>query len=309
MNVIEQPTLRHPTLLLGFSGWVDGGQVATGAMRFLIERWKAKKFAELDPEDFYNFTRIRPQVTIEPDFKRTITWPETAFYYHADPELDRDFVLLVGIEPTFKWRTFSEEILRVCDSVGVASALSLGGVIADVLHTRRPQITTFSSDPELIARFPELGRRRPGYQGPTGIIGVIADGLTRANIPVGNMRGAVPHYIAGSTNPRVTQGLLARLSELYGLNLDLSELESESRRFVRQVNEALSDKPDMQDYVKRLEARSDEPESSDTPEPDRPPDTEGELPSGEDVVRQFEEFLRERSSGENEDPPSGRSQS
>src|SRR5437870_4328028 len=171
MNVIEQPVLRRPTLLLAFTGWVDGGHAATSAIRFLIERWGAKKFAELDPEDFYNFARVRPQVTIEPDFTRTITWPEVAFHYHVDPTLDRDFVLLVGAEPNFKWRTFCDEILQVCSSVGVMSALSLGGVLGDVLHTRRPQITTFSADPELIARFPELGRRRGRYQGPTGIIG------------------------------------------------------------------------------------------------------------------------------------------
>src|SRR6266545_6197334 len=122
MHVIERPALRRPILLLAFSGWVAGGHAATNAIRFLIERWDAKKFAELDPEDFYNFARVRPQIKIEPDFTRTITWPETGLYYHVDSTLNRDFVLLVGAEPNFKWRTFCEEILQVCLSVGVTSA-------------------------------------------------------------------------------------------------------------------------------------------------------------------------------------------
>ncbi|HZT06129.1 MAG TPA: PAC2 family protein [Chloroflexota bacterium] len=303
MQVIEQPVLRRPILLLAFSGWVDGGQVGTSAVRYLIDRWGAKKFAELDPDSFYNFTRVRPQVQIEPDFTRTITWPETAFYYHVAPVLERDFVLLLGIEPNYRWRTFSAEVQRVCEAVGVSSALSLGGVIAEVPHTRPAQIRVFSSDPDLIARFPELGARRGAYQGPTGIIGVISDGLTKAGIPVGNMRGAVPHYIAGSANPKVTHGLLARLNTLYDLGLDLSDLAQASRRFERQVNRALADRPEAADYVKKLEGRAGEAEPEGEPPVAQEEASSGseELPSGDEIIRQFEEFLRERSSGQEGD--------
>ncbi len=306
MHVSEQPLLRNPVLLIGFSGWVDGGQVATSAIRFLIDSWDAKKFAELDPELFYNFSRNRPQVHISPDSSRTITWPETSFYYHVDPQLERDYVLLLGIEPNFKWRTFSQEIMEVCESVGVASALTLGGVIADVPHTGPAQVTVFSSDPELRARFPELGARRGGYQGPTGIIGVIADGLTKADVPVGNMRGAVPHYVAASRNPKVRHALLARLSELYGLGLDLSKLEIASRRFERRVNRSLSDKPEMADYVKSLEARSESSAPKNEPGgPDAGQGGVGELPSGEEIVRELEDFFRQSPSGRDDEPSAG----
>ncbi|MBV8062831.1 MAG: PAC2 family protein, partial [Nevskia sp.] len=210
--------------------------------------------------------------------------------------LDRDFVLLLGIEPNFKWRAFSEGLLQVCTEVGVSSALSLGGVIGDVLHNRRAQITTYSSDPELLARFPELGRRRGGYQGPTGIIGVLAEGLTQANVPMGNMRGAVPQYVAGSPNPKVCHALLARLSELYGLGLDLSELADASHQFEKQVNEALAQMPEVAEHVKRLEAQYGEPDEAIVDE--SPTNEDEELPSGADIVRQFEEFLRERPPGE-----------
>src|SRR6266545_6138089 len=122
IKILEEPTLRRPVLIMAFAGWNDASEVATTAVRFLVSRWEAKKLAEIDPEDFYNFARVRPHVKIEEDFKRAITWPENTFYYHVDPLLDRDFVLLLGIEPNLKWRTFSEEIIDVCRRLGVTSA-------------------------------------------------------------------------------------------------------------------------------------------------------------------------------------------
>jgi proteasome assembly chaperone (PAC2) family protein len=299
----EEPTLRRPVLILAFAGWNDASEVATTAVKFLISRWDATKFAEIDSEEFYNFARVRPHVRIEEDFTRAITWPENAFYYYVDPLLDRDFVLLIGIEPNLKWRTFSDQILDVCQKVGVQSALSLGGLVADVPHTRPPRITAFSSDPDLTERFPELSIRRSRYEGPTGIVGVLADSFTRAGIPVGSLWGNVPHYISASPNPKVVSGLLHRLSTIYSLGLELSEMERAGRRFERQVNEALAHNPEVAQYVKQLEAREDDP-SPDDLELDEEEDV-GELPKGEEIVRQLEEFLKLRSSdpGDNPDNP------
>jgi len=296
----EQPNLRRPVLILAFAGWNDASEVATTAVRFLVSRWEAKKFADLDPEEFYNFARVRPHVKLEEDHTRVVTWPENAFYYHVDPLLDRDFVLLVGIEPNLKWRTFCDEILGVCRTVEVASALSLGGLIADVPHTRAPRLTAFSTDPELIARFPELAIRRTRYQGPTGIVGVLSDAFTKSQIPVGSLWGNVPHYISASPNPKVVSALLSRLSTIYGLGLDLSEMERAGRRFERQVNEALMHNPEVSQYVKQLEERSEQGEAEEIVH-ERPPSTPGELPRGEDVVRQLEEFLKLRSTEKTED--------
>ena len=299
MSYTETPSLRRPVLILAFAGWNDASEVATTAVRFLINRWDAKKFAEIDSEEFYNFARVRPHVRIEEDFTRVITWPENAFHYHVDPLLDRDFVLLIGIEPNLKWRTFSDEIVNVARTVGVTSALSLGGLVADVPHTRPPRITAFSSDPELTERFPELAIRRSRYEGPTGIVGVLSDAFTKAGIPVGSLWGNVPHYISASPNPKVVTGLLSRLNTLYGLGLELSEMERAGRRFERQVNEALVHNPEVAQYVRQLEDRDDEPESEPVTDDDDI-ESEGELPRGEDIVKQLEEFLRERSARSDE---------
>lgn len=295
----EQPNLRKPVLILAFAGWNDASEVATTAVRFLVDRWKAPRFADVDPEEFYNFARIRPHVRIEEDGKRTITWPENAFYYHVDPLLDRDFVLLVGIEPNLKWRTFCEQIVAVCQGVEVTSALSLGGLVADVPHTMATQITAFSTDPDLVARYPELGIRRSRYEGPTGIVGVLSDAFTRASVPVGSMWGNVPHYISASPNPKVVHALLSRLSTYFGLGLDLSEMERSGRRFERQVNEALTHNPEVAQYVKQLEVKYEQAAQAAETEP--PPVSPGELPKAEEVVRQLEEFLRQHQSESKDD--------
>ncbi|HZT07649.1 MAG TPA: PAC2 family protein [Chloroflexota bacterium] len=298
VRYIEEPKLRRPVLILAFAGWNDASEVATTSVKFLSTRWKAKKFADIDPEEFYNFARVRPHVHIEEDFSRTITWPENTFYYHVDPLLDRDFVLLLGIEPNLKWRTFCEEVLHVAHEAGVTSMLSLGGLIADVPHTRPPRLTAFSSDPDLTARFPELALRRSRYEGPTGIVGVLSDVFTKSGIPVGSIWGNVPHYISASPNPKVAHSILSRLNTIYGLGLELSELERAGRRFERQVNEALSNNPEVQQYVSQLEAR-EEPTEEEAP-PQRQAEGPVDLPRGEDIVRQLEEYLRQQATEKEE---------
>lgn len=299
---LEEPRLRRPVLLMAFAGWNDASAVASTAVRFLVDRWEAKKFAEIEPEDFYNFARIRPQVHLDDNQNRVITWPENAFHYHADPLLERDFVLLVGIEPNLKWRTFGEVVLSVCRRVGVTSALGLGGLVAQVPHTIAPRVTGTTSDPELAQQFPELAVQRSRYQGPTGIVGVLNDMLTKAGIPVGSLWGNVPHYISASPNPKVAHGLLARLNTIYGLGLNLEEIQRAGRRFERQVNEALAQNPEVAQYVKQLEAQlesSAEPEAQAPEEP--PPAGPVELPRAEDVVRHLEEFLRQRQANPDND--------
>lgn len=299
----EEPVLRRPVMILAMAGWNDASAVATTAVRFLVERWDAKKFAEIDPEDFFSFTRVRPQVRLDDEGNRTIGWPETAFHFHVDPLLDRDFVVLIGIEPSTKWRTFCEAILEVSKNVGVTSVLSLGGLVAQVPHTLSARVTGSTSDPELARQFPDLAVRRSRYQGPTGIVGVLGDMFTRVGIPTGSLWGNVPHYISASPNPKVAHGLLSRLNTMYSLGLDLDDLARSGRRFERQVNEALSQNPEVAQYVKQLEAAQENEEEEGEERESAPEQASGssELPRAEDVVRHLEEFLRQGRSNPNDD--------
>ncbi len=296
VNWIEEPVLRQPIMILAMAGWNDASSVATTSVRFLIDHWNAKKFAEVDPEEFFNFMRIRPYVKLDGEGNRAISWPETAFHFHADPLLDRDYVLLIGIEPNIHWRTFCEQILSVATALHVTSVLSLGGLGAQVPHTVEARVTGSTTDPSLARQFPDLSVRRSRYEGPTGIVGVLSDMCNRSGIPTASLWGNVPHYISASPNPKVSHGLLRRLSTMYNLGLNLDDLARSGRRFERQVSEALSHNPELAQYVKQLEAAQTDVD---------PPDEQlivsdnddtvgsGELPKAEDVVRQLEEFLRQ----------------
>ncbi|HEY3116558.1 MAG TPA: PAC2 family protein [Chloroflexota bacterium] len=310
LHWLEDPDLRRPVLIQAFAGWNDASAVATTALRFLIDRWEAPKFADVDAENFYNFARVRPHVRLDDDQNRVIVWPENAFHFHLEPGLDRDFVLLIGIEPNLRWRTFGEMIIEVCQKIGVTSVLSLGGLVAQVPHTVPPRVTGTTSDPELATQFPELQVQRSRYQGPTGIVGVMSDMFAKAGIPTGSLWGNVPHYISASPNPKVAHGLLTRLNSIYGLGLDLSDMQRAGRRFERQINEALAQNPEVSEYVKKLEAgielgdEDEEPsvEVDQTSEEDSGP---VDLPAGEDIVRHLEEFLRQRrepDGGSGQDP-------
>lgn len=303
---VEEPDLRRPVLIQAFAGWNDASGVATTALRFLIERWQAKKFAQIDPEEFYNFARIRPQVHLDEDQSRIVTWPENAFHYHTEPLLDRDFVLLIGIEPNLKWRAFGETIIDVCQKVGVTSVISLGGLVAQVPHTVSPRVTGTTSDPELAHQFPGLAVQRSRYQGPTGIVGVLGDMFTKAGVPIGSLWGNVPHYISASPNPKVAHGLLSRLSSIYGLGLDLTDMQRAGRRFERQVNEALAQNPEVAQYVKQLEEAAEVTETETEQAEEEISDSDDmELPAAEDVVRHLEEFLRQRRTDGGEGPEPG----
>ncbi|MSQ22944.1 MAG: PAC2 family protein [Chloroflexi bacterium] len=306
INWIEEPALRRPVMILAMAGWNDASSVASTSVRFLIDRWQAKKFAEIDPEEFFSFTRIRPQVRLDENEGRIIVWPETGFYYHVDPLLDRDFVLLIGIEPSFKWRTFSEAIVQVCQEAHISSVLSLGGLAAQVPHTLAARVTGSTSDPDLAAQFPDLAVRRSRYEGPTGIVGVLSDMLNRAGIPTGSLWGNVPHYISASPNPKVAHGLLTRLNGMFGLGLDLDDMARSGRRFERQVNEALAQNPEVAQYVKQLEQAQADGEATE-PLPEAPPESSepSDLPRGEDVVRHLEEFLRQQRSKPGDADPEG----
>jgi len=284
----QEPELREPALITSFSGWNDAAESATGAVRYLVRKWGAKKFAEIDPEDYYDFTETRPQVRLTRGFERRIRWPANDFFYHSDPNLERDFILLRGVEPQLKWRTFCTMMLELCRRMKVNRVVLLGGLIADVPHTRPVRVSGTSSDTVFLERLDTLRVRGSRYEGPTGINGVLTDRLRREGMPCASLWATVPHYISTS-NPRASQALLSRLDILLGLRAPLADLEREAVEFDSQVSQAVERDPDVSAYVRQLE-------DNDASESDAPIE-HPELPAGEAVVRELEEFLR-RSQGE-----------
>jgi proteasome assembly chaperone (PAC2) family protein len=279
LRIDERPELRRPVLVAAFRGWNDGGQGASLAAGFLAKTWDAKRFAEIDPEEFFDFQVNRPKVSLVEGETRRIDWPETGFYRAAIPGADRDAVLLLGIEPNVRWRTFCELIVGLARELGVELAVTLGSLLADVPHTRPAPITGSASEPELIERY---GLAQSRYEGPTGIVGVLHDACRQAGIPSASLWVAVPHYVSLTPSPRAAVALCERLGALIGIDVEVSELEEAARSYEEQVSEAVASDEETAAYVEELEQRADSLEES------------SDLPSGDALAAELTRFLRER---------------
>src|SRR5512132_2262187 len=209
LRIDHRPELTRPIMVAAFRGWNDGAQAASLAAGYLAKTWGAERFAEVDPEDFFDFQATRPHVSLEEGLTRRIDWPETAFY-HARPDgLDRDAVLLLGVEPNLRWRTFSGLVVDFARELEVELVVTLGALLADVPHTRDAPVTGSATDPALIE---QLGLQASRYEGPTGIVGVVHDACKRANILSASLWAAVPHYVSLAPSPKAAAALCSRLA-------------------------------------------------------------------------------------------------
>ena len=279
LRIHSRPDLERPVLLAAFRGWNDGAQAASLAAGYLAKTWGAEQFAEVDHEDFFDFQATRPHVSLEDGLTRRIDWPETGFY-HARPEgLDRDIVLLLGIEPNLRWRTFTDLVVGLAQELEVELMITLGALLADVPHTRPAPVTGSASDEELVQR---LGLSASRYEGPTGIVGVLHDACRQADIPSASLWAAVPHYVSLTPSPRAAVALCERLGSLIGVEVDVDELEEAAQSYEEQVSEAVASDEETASYVEELERRADSIEES------------SDLPSGDALAAELTRFLRER---------------
>jgi predicted ATP-grasp superfamily ATP-dependent carboligase len=269
-------------LIAAFRGWNDGGQGASLAGGYLAKTWEAERFADVEPEGFFDFQETRPHVSLVEGRTRRIDWPENAFYHAPIPGLDRDAVLLLGIEPNLRWQTFARMVVELARELGVELMITLGSLLADVPHTRPSPVTGGATDPELIER---LGLQRSRYEGPTGIVGVLHDACSNANIASVSLWAAVPHYVSLAPSPRAALALCQRLGDILGTAIDTSELDDAAERYSEQVTDAVSTDEETAAYVAELEQRAEEL------------DAEADLPSGETLAAELTRFLREREHG------------
>jgi proteasome assembly chaperone (PAC2) family protein len=265
-------------LVAAFRGWNDGAQAASLAASFLAQAWEARRFADIDPEEFFDFQATRPNVALEDGLTRRIDWPETAFYHAAIPGIERDAVLALGIEPNLRWRTFSAEIVELAGDLGVELVVTLGALLADVPHTRPAPVTGSATDPKLVE---ELGLASSRYEGPTGIVGVVHDACRTAELPSASLWAAVPHYASLAASPKAALALCERLAGLLGTQFDLGDLERASEAYEQQVSEAVASDEETEAYVRQLEERRDALGD------------ELDVPSGETLAAELTRFLRE----------------
>ncbi len=278
----ERPKLRRPILACAFKGWNDAGESATAATSFLRESLGATDVAEIDPEEFFDFTAVRPTVTLADSSVRTIEWPTTNLYAAHVPGAESDLVLLEGAEPSLRWRAFSGLVIEAARELEARMVITLGALLADVPHSRPVSITGLASEPSLIER---LGLARASYEGPTGIVGVLHDACARAGLPSASLWASVPHYVAAAPNPKAALALIRSFEGLTGVAVDASSLEEASEDYDRQVSAAVASDPEVKAFVERLEETLDEAGDAAPP---------AHIPSGETIAHDFQRFLRQQ---------------
>ncbi|MEJ6761472.1 MAG: PAC2 family protein [Candidatus Planktophila sp.] len=287
MEIHQIPALRSPVMVIAFSGWSDAADAATGAASHLLASWTdsatdviPELIADVDSEEFYDFQVNRPTIVIDDSSVRSLTWPGTQVFALRTPALQRDFIIVRGVEPSMKWKSFSSDILDLADDLEVDLVITLGSMLADTPHTRPITVTGTGAHPDLASR---LGIETSKYEGPTGILGVIHDGCIRRGIDSISLWAAVPHYASNSPSPKAILALVNAMEDFLDISLPQGELVAESHEWEQEVSELAKEDSDVAEYVKALEESKD---SAQLPEA-----------TGESIAREVERFLRRRSGG------------
>jgi len=246
-----KPALRECAMVLAFDGWNDAGAAATSALTFIADAIQSVPLADIDPEEFYDFTVSRPDVALTDGNARHIEWPTMEFRY-GPIDGSREVIIGTGAEPHLRWRSFCDCVLELVRELSVQRIVLLGGYQADVVYSQPVQVKGFASDPALLAR---LGVRPSAYQGPTGIVGVLADRLQREGLEVASLWAGLPHYIRVSPNPRGALALIQALTTCLDFRIDEEPLQRVAAEFEERISELVANDSELSEYVKQLKRR------------------------------------------------------
>ena len=273
---IDRPSGEHPVMVAAFEGWNDAGDAATTAVEHLVREWEATTFASIDPEEFYDFTSTRPQVRITAGTTRRIDWPANTFSW-ARPRGTGGVVLLRGVEPQLRWRTFCEQVLEVASVTGCSMVVTLGALLADVAHTRPTSVFGNAYDAAVMER---LGLEPSHYEGPTGIVGVLHAACAAAGLDSASLWAAVPAYVPSVPSPKAALALVERTADLLDTAVGIDALMAPASAYEEQLNRLVEEDDATVDYVRLLEEQHDQDQAA--------------VQSADDMVEEVERFLREQ---------------
>ena len=274
------PEVHRPVIFAAFEGWNDAGDAATTAIRHLRDRLRALPFAEIDSEDFFDFTSTRPTIEICDGNTRQVHWPSIEFSYVPRDEVGADLITLLGVEPQLRWRTFCEQVLTVARQVNARLVVTLGALLAEVPHSRPTTVFGTSYDNQVAQ---ELGLRPSNYEGPTGIVGVLHNTCVTAGIPSVSLWAAVPSYVPGASSPKAALALIERVTDMLAVQVPTVDLEIAAAAYNRQVSQLVEEDDETAAYVRQLE------EHYDTAQETEPTVVGG---SFEGFFEEVEDFLR-----------------
>lgn len=285
--VLSLPDSFHAgrVMIVAFEGWNDAGDAASAVLKHFREQLEIESVTEFHAEEYFDYQFNRPVVRINEDGERELIWPSVTFTVVNDPDSEQSLVILQGTEPSRSWMSFSEEVLEIATELRVGAIIFLGALLADVPHTRSISLFTSSDDAEIRE---ELDLPRSSYEGPVGILSVIADVASDHGIPSLSVWASVPHYVHHPPSPKVTLALVQKLQDLLGIQLDNSDLISESNAWESTVDAMSQEDEELAQYIRQLEKARD---TVDAPEA-----------SGEAIAQEFEKYLR---LNEGDDPREG----
>ncbi|MDR2454261.1 MAG: PAC2 family protein [Bifidobacteriaceae bacterium] len=266
--------------IAAFAGWNDAGAAATDAVRRLVKALDASPAGSISPQGYCDLQVNRPLVRLNKQGLREIVWPETEIFRAQAPG-GGELVLVVGVEPSFRWIDFADDLLTRITELGVDRLWLAGALLADMPHTRPFPVQTGSTSPALVEQFEA---EKPLYEGPAGIVAVLGHQAEhRYKLESGSLWVPVPHYVGNPPSPKAELALVARMAEVLGLEgLDTAELAEEARAWTEGVEALASGDPEVAGYVSALEEAADELAS-----------TKG---SGEALAKEFERYLRRHGS-------------
>jgi proteasome assembly chaperone (PAC2) family protein len=261
LTIHRRPELEDATLVLAFSGWMDGGDVSTGTVRRLIHLLAAQPIADIEPEPFYiyNFpgsmeiaALFRPHIEIEDGVVKSVDMPTNTFYSHDAANL----VLFVGKEPNLLWQTFGECLFRFTRELRVTRILFVGSFGGSVPHTREPRLYVTCSDRKLLPRMEKFGLRRSAYEGPGSFTTYLMTQAKSAGLQMTSLVAEIPGYLQG-TNPLSIEAVTRRLAKILKLPLDLASLRTTSTQWELQISTAIEENEQLADKVRQLEEEYD----------------------------------------------------
>jgi proteasome assembly chaperone (PAC2) family protein len=278
-----EPPPSPNVLIAAFEGWNDAGEAASSAASFMAESWNLQRFADIDPEDFYDFTVTRPEVRLE-DGRRTIEWPRNEFFGGTLPYGAGSVVVLKGTEPQLHWRGFLGAIDEVVEQLGITLVITLGALLADVPHTRPTRIVGSAFDDDVVSR---LGLIKSQYEGPTGIVGVLHTRALEKQIDGASLWAAVPTYVPGTHSPKAQLSLVQRCADLLGVTVGVHDLETSTATYERTLDDLVSEDEETAAYVAELEEYFDNEEF----QADVVDSARGSV---DQLMSQVEQYLREQ---------------
>lgn len=273
--------LGQRVLVIAFDGWNDAGEAASSAVARLRDAGEYEPVLSVDPELYFDYQYTRPQITLEADGSRSLTWPDATIWRPTGESSETRLWILSGVEPARAWQAFAAEVVDTALTEDITGIVALGSMMADVPHTRPISIFAGSENEQLRT---VLGLERPSYEGPVGILSVLTLAAEQAGIPSAALWASIPHYVAGhSPSPKATLALLDRLSELTGAPFAREDLPAAAVAWEASIDAAAADDDEMTEYIRQLERTRD---TWDSPEA-----------SGDAIAQEFERYLRRDGDG------------